>query len=79
MSQHHEPEPEPFKEREPFKAAMSSAAVAAGAGTFVSAIQNSMAKHDKGALGIFTRTGSTIGLLSELPRPPLLISNPRLG
>ena len=38
-------------------------AVAGGAGLFISAIQNTMAKHSEGAKGVFTRTGGTIGFL----------------
>lgn len=41
-------------------------AVAGGAGLFVSAMQNTMAKHNEGAKGIFTRTGGTIGFLGTI-------------
>ncbi|KAG2178906.1 hypothetical protein INT43_001753 [Umbelopsis isabellina] len=41
-------------------------AVAGGAGLFVSAMQNTMAKHNEGAKGIFTRTGGTIGFLAAM-------------
>lgn len=30
-------------------------------GTLVSTIQNALGKHNKGAMGVFTRTGGTIG------------------
>lgn len=35
-------------------------------GTFVSAIQNSLHKHNEGAKGVFTRTGGTIGLFTAM-------------
>lgn len=35
-------------------------------GTFVSAIQNSLHKHNEGARGVFTRTGGTIGLFTAM-------------
>jgi len=37
---------------------------AAGVGLFVSAIQNALASHNKGALGVLTRTGGTIGFFA---------------
>ena len=42
--------------------------VALQAGTFgivVSALQNALGQHNKGAMGIFTRTGGTIGFFGE--------------
>jgi hypothetical protein len=41
-----------------FTVGLQSAAV----GLFVSAVQNSLHSHNKGAMGVFTRTGGTIGL-----------------
>jgi hypothetical protein len=41
-----------------FTVGLQSAAV----GLFVSAAQNSLQSHNKGAMGVFTRTGGTIGL-----------------
>lgn len=35
-------------------------------GLIVSSIQNTLARHDKGAMGIFTRTGGTIGLFAVM-------------
>ena len=60
---------ETFSERSPLADGMSSGAVSAGAGLLVSAIQNSIQTHNKGALGVFTRTGSTIALFSECQPP----------
>lgn len=33
----------------------------AGVGVLISAVQNALAQHNAGAMGIFTRTGGTIG------------------
>lgn len=38
----------------------------AGVGLLVSAVQNSLDKHNKGAMGVFTRTGGTIGLFAAM-------------
>ncbi|RSH83445.1 uncharacterized protein EHS24_007129 [Apiotrichum porosum] len=38
----------------------------AGAGLLVSAVQNALDRHDRGAMGIFTRTGGTIGLFAGM-------------
>ena len=32
-----------------------------GVGLFISAIQNALTSHNRGAMGVFTRTGGTIG------------------
>lgn len=45
-----------------FKGAIQSGAF----GLFVSAVQNSLATHKHGAMGIFTRTGSSIGLFAAI-------------
>ncbi|KAF8761265.1 nadh-ubiquinone oxidoreductase 21.3 kda subunit [Rhizoctonia solani] len=37
----------------------------AGVGTLVSAVQNALDQHNRGAAGILTRTGGTIGFFSE--------------
>ncbi|KAJ1026798.1 hypothetical protein NDA16_002095 [Ustilago loliicola] len=57
---------ETFSERSPFADGMTSGAASAGAGLLVSAIQNSVQTHNKGALGVFTRTGSTIALFTAM-------------
>ena len=44
----------------------SYVALQAGAfGIVVSALQNALGQHNKGAMGIFTRTGGTIGFFGE--------------
>ncbi|PWN53800.1 hypothetical protein IE53DRAFT_309610 [Violaceomyces palustris] len=57
---------ETFIERSPVGDSMSAATISAGAGLFVSAVQNSIQTHNKGALGVFTRTGSTIALFTAM-------------
>lgn len=56
---------ETYSERSAIADGMTSGAASAGAGLLVSAIQNSVQTHNKGALGVFTRTGSTIALFSK--------------
>ncbi len=36
-----------------------------GVGLFVSTIQNALSSHSRGAMGVITRTGGTIGLFGE--------------
>lgn len=57
-------EPEAFTARSAVDAGMSAALITGGAGTFTSAIQNSLTTHKAGAMGVFTRTGKTIALFS---------------
>lgn len=59
-------EPEHFEARTTLSNGMSAAVGSAAAGVFVSAIQNSISSHDKGAMGVFTRSGSTIGLFAAM-------------
>ena len=40
---------------------MRATAIAGGVGFAVSAVQNSLAKQNVGAMGVFTRTGGAIG------------------
>jgi hypothetical protein len=56
---------ETYSERSPIADGMTAGAASAGAGLLVSAIQNSVQTHNRGALGVFTRTGSTIALFSK--------------
>lgn len=37
----------------------------AGAGLLVSSVQNALDKHSRGAMGVLTRTGGTVGLFGE--------------
>jgi hypothetical protein len=45
---------------------VTTTAVTSFAGLFVSSLQNSYQKHNQGATGVFTRTGSTIGLFAAV-------------
>lgn len=47
-----------------FNVGLTSAAV----GLFVSAIKNSLETHNKGAMGVFTRTGWIAGYFGQSPR-----------
>jgi hypothetical protein len=64
-----QPDSEPavlFHERTTLQNGMSAAGVSAFAGLLVSSVQNSLSKHKAGALGVFTRTGSTIALFTAM-------------
>lgn len=47
---------------------------AAGVGAFVSAIQNALGKHNRGAAGFFTRTGGTIGFFGAFLYPTYFLT-----
>ena len=57
-------EPSHYHSKSALQAGMSTAMAGAGAGAFVSAVQNSLSKHKQGAMGMFTRTGSTISFFT---------------
>lgn len=61
-----QPEPLPFTAQAPLQNGMKAGALFAGAGTFVSAIQNAIGEHKAGAMGVFTRTGSTIAFFAAM-------------
>lgn len=42
-----------------------AAAKGAGAGLLVSAVQNALDSHSRGAMGVLTRTGGTVGLFGQ--------------
>ena len=69
MSDHHQSDAaeqeETFIEHSPLANGMNAAGVSAGVGLIVSAVQNGLTRHNAGALGVFTKYGSTIGLFSE--------------
>lgn len=48
----------------------------AGVGLFVSAIKNSLEPHNKGALGVFTRTGWIVGYFGESGARNYLVGQP---
>jgi hypothetical protein len=45
-----------------------SAAITGAAGLFIASVQNTVAKEQVGAFGVFTRFGTTIGLLSMIQK-----------
>ena len=57
--------PQEFKVRQPINETFNAGAVSALVGLAVSAVQNSLQKHKADAMGVFTRTGSTIALFSK--------------
>ena len=57
---------ETFHERSAINSGMSGAATTGFAGLLISAVQNSTQKHGQGALGVFTRSGSTIALFTAM-------------
>lgn len=53
-----------YKERSPITETFNAGAAGAVVGLIVSAVQNSLQRHNAGAMGIFSRTGGTIARLS---------------
>ncbi|KAI0965560.1 hypothetical protein F4678DRAFT_476556 [Xylaria arbuscula] len=59
-------EEQPFHQKDAVKSGLQGALVGGGAGLLLSAVQNSLAKQNVGAWGVFTRTGGTIASLVTL-------------
>lgn len=55
-------QPEAYEPKPSLELAGYAAAKGAGAGLLVSAVQNALDSHSRGAMGVLTRTGGTIGL-----------------
>ncbi|GAA93585.1 uncharacterized protein L969DRAFT_95769 [Mixia osmundae IAM 14324] len=55
-----------FHEQSPFANGVKMGLSSAVVGTMVSAIQNSIGRHSQGAMGVFTRSGTTIGLFGAM-------------
>jgi hypothetical protein len=53
-------EDEQYHPKDAVKAAITGTMITGAAGVLISAIQNTLAKRNVGAWGVFTRTGSTI-------------------
>jgi len=51
-----------FQRRDAIKSSVPATLIGAGAGAFISGIQNALTKQNVGALGVLTRTGSVIGM-----------------
>jgi hypothetical protein len=58
-------EGEHYQPHDAVKAAITATMVTGGAGTLVAAIENSLSKRNVGAWGVFTRSGSTIGIFGK--------------
>lgn len=56
----------PYHPKDTIGRTIKTTMVTAGAGTFVSAIQNTLQKQNYGPMGIFTRTGSTIAVFTAM-------------
>ncbi|KAI8953304.1 hypothetical protein F4801DRAFT_576757 [Xylaria longipes] len=55
-----------FHPKDAVKSGIQGVLVGGGAGLFLSAIQNSLAKQNVGVWGVFTRTGSTIASITAV-------------
>ncbi|KAI0205976.1 hypothetical protein F4808DRAFT_408494 [Astrocystis sublimbata] len=59
-------EDRPFHPKDAVKSAIQGGLVGGGAGLLLSAMQNSLAKQNVGAWGVFSRTGSTIATFTAV-------------
>ena len=59
-------EPPVYQPQDALGRSARSAAMTGAAGLFIASVQNTVAKEQLGAFGVFTRFGRTIGLLSKL-------------
>ncbi|CAJ2509245.1 Uu.00g142710.m01.CDS01 [Anthostomella pinea] len=55
-----------FHQKDAVKAGIQGAMIGGGAGLIASSVQNSLAKANVGAMGIFTRSGSTIASFTSV-------------
>lgn len=58
------PEEHHFHQHDAIKSGIKGSLVGGGAGLITSAVQNSLAKRNVGAFGVFTRTGGTVAMFS---------------
>ncbi|KAK0564375.1 hypothetical protein OC861_004315 [Tilletia horrida] len=58
--------PEAYEGKDAFGAGVSGALQAGAAGLLVSSVQNALQTHNAGAMGVFTRTGSTIAIMAAM-------------
>ena len=54
-----------YEQAPTFKYAMTVGAQSAVVGTVVAAVQNALGTHNRGAIGLLTRYGGTIGFFGE--------------
>ncbi|KAH6653040.1 hypothetical protein BKA67DRAFT_659686 [Truncatella angustata] len=57
----------PFHAKNAIKSGVNGAMIGGAAGLIASAVQNSLAKTNVGAFGIFTRSGATVATLTAVP------------
>jgi len=55
-----------YQPKDALKAGMQGTLIVGGAGLAVSAIQNTLTKANVNAMGIFTRTGSTVAVFGRM-------------
>ncbi|KAF9197241.1 hypothetical protein BGZ49_002420 [Haplosporangium sp. Z 27] len=55
-----------YHAKAPIKEGLQAGAIGAGVGLLVSAAQNSVGSHSEGAMGVFSRTGGTIGIFAAM-------------
>jgi transcriptional/translational regulatory protein YebC/TACO1 len=53
-------EEKPYHPEDAISSALNATMITGGAGLFMSAVQNSLARENIGVLGVFTRTGGNI-------------------
>lgn len=61
------PEQMQFKPRDAIGSSLKSTMLTGMAGLFVSGVQNTLTRQNIGAMGIFTRTGTTAAVFGEGP------------
>ncbi|KAK6540304.1 hypothetical protein TWF694_009111 [Orbilia ellipsospora] len=64
MADHSHSDDGPYHPKNAIGSTMNAVLLTGGAGLVVSGVQNTLAKENRGFLGLFTRTGSTIGLFA---------------
>lgn len=58
----HDDQDENYHPKDAIAGAIRATMITAGAGAFVSTIQNTLTRQNRGALGFLTKTGGTIGV-----------------
>ncbi|KZT37425.1 hypothetical protein SISSUDRAFT_1022938 [Sistotremastrum suecicum HHB10207 ss-3] len=56
----------PYEPKKAVASAVTMGLYSGGVGLFISTIQNALGSHNRGALGVFTRTGGTIGFFAVM-------------
>jgi hypothetical protein len=68
MTATHDQRTDDYAPKDTISNTIKATAVTSGAGLFISTIQNTLTKQNTGAWGVFTRTGSTIGVFGMLEK-----------